>query len=83
MKEVKEFVGSLLLFPHANCLFFWAPSGMVIYYNYMVPEGERHDTAIKRNRETLSAEVKLWEGYLEQVRRMAMKNSTFAQTKEQ
>lgn len=47
---------------------FWAPSGTVIYYNYIVPDGERHDSAIKRNRETLSAEVKLWEGYLEQVR---------------
>lgn len=57
---------------------FWAPSGTVIYYNYMVPEGERHDTAIKRNREVLSAEIKLWEGYLDEV-----KNSTFAQTTEQ
>lgn len=62
---------------------FWAPAGMVIYYDYMVPAEERHDSAIKRNRENLSAEVKLWEGYLEQVRWMAMKNSTFAQTKEQ
>lgn len=50
---------------------------MVIYYNYIVPEVERHDSAIKRNRENLSAEVKLWEGYLEQVRRMAMKNFFF------
>lgn len=56
----------LLLCPHNRL--FCAASGIVIYYNYMVPEGERHDSAIKRNREALSAEVKLWEGYLEQVK---------------
>lgn len=39
--------------------------GNVIYYNWKVPEGERHDSAIKRNKEALSAEVKLWEGYLQ------------------
>ncbi|XP_038580562.1 glutathione S-transferase A-like [Micropterus salmoides] len=37
----------------------------VIYYNWKVPEGERHDSAVKRNRDVLSAEVKLWEGYLQ------------------
>ncbi|XP_051246437.1 glutathione S-transferase A [Dicentrarchus labrax] len=37
----------------------------VIYYNWKVPEGERHDSAVKRNREVLSAELKLWEGYLQ------------------
>uniref|UniRef100_UPI0037E73296 glutathione S-transferase A-like n=1 Tax=Semicossyphus pulcher TaxID=241346 RepID=UPI0037E73296 len=37
----------------------------VIYYNWKVPEGERHDSAIKRNKEALTAEVKLWEGYLQ------------------
>ncbi|XP_070777384.1 glutathione S-transferase A-like [Enoplosus armatus] len=37
----------------------------VIYYNWKFPEGERHDSAVKRNREALSAEVKLWEGYLQ------------------
>lgn len=42
-------------------------SGLVIYYNYKVPENERHDTAVKRNREALTTEVKLWEGYLEKV----------------
>ncbi|XP_051811637.1 glutathione S-transferase A-like [Acanthochromis polyacanthus] len=36
----------------------------VIYYNYKVPEGERHDSAVQRNREALTAELKLWEGYL-------------------
>jgi len=36
----------------------------VIYYNYKVPEGERHDSAIKRNKENLAKELKLWEGYL-------------------
>ncbi|XP_065325856.1 glutathione S-transferase A-like [Pelmatolapia mariae] len=39
--------------------------GNVIYYNWKVPEGERHDSAIKRNKEALTAEVKLWEGYLQ------------------
>ncbi|KAM6899279.1 glutathione S-transferase A-like [Xenentodon cancila] len=37
----------------------------VIYYNWKVPEGERHDSAVKRNREALKVEVKLWEGYLQ------------------
>ncbi|XP_031179021.1 glutathione S-transferase A-like [Sander lucioperca] len=37
----------------------------VIYYTWKVPEAERHDSAVKRNRETLSAELKLWEGYLQ------------------
>ncbi|XP_044027262.1 glutathione S-transferase A [Siniperca chuatsi] len=37
----------------------------VIYYNWKVPEGERHDSAVKRNREALSTEVKLWERYLQ------------------
>ncbi|XP_056278075.1 glutathione S-transferase A-like [Pseudoliparis swirei] len=36
----------------------------VIYYAWKVPEGERHDSAVKRNAETLTAELKLWEGYL-------------------
>ncbi|CAK6949738.1 glutathione S-transferase A-like [Scomber scombrus] len=39
----------------------------VIYYNWFVPEGERHDSALKRNRETLAAELKLWEGYLQKL----------------
>ncbi|XP_018546306.1 glutathione S-transferase A [Lates calcarifer] len=39
--------------------------GDVIYYNWKVPEGERHDSALKRNREALAAELKLWEGYLQ------------------
>lgn len=29
-----------------------------------MPEAERHDSAIQRNREALAAELKLWEGYL-------------------
>ncbi|XP_034401750.1 glutathione S-transferase A-like [Cyclopterus lumpus] len=36
----------------------------VIYYTWKVPEGERHDSAVKRNKEALIAELKLWEGYL-------------------
>ncbi|KAF0047683.1 hypothetical protein F2P81_001316 [Scophthalmus maximus] len=39
----------------------------VIYYNWFVPEGERHDSALERNREALATELKLWEGYLQKV----------------
>ncbi|KAM7372947.1 hypothetical protein PAMP_007835 [Pampus punctatissimus] len=39
----------------------------VIYYDWSVPEEERHDAAMKRNREALAAELKLWEGYLQKV----------------
>ncbi|CAI5690217.1 unnamed protein product [Oreochromis niloticus] len=39
----------------------------VIYYDCSVPEEERHDSAVKRNKEALTAELKLWEGYLENV----------------
>lgn len=39
----------------------------VIYYDWFVPEGERHDSALKRNREALTTELKLWEGYLQKV----------------
>uniref|UniRef100_A0A3Q1FU29 Glutathione S-transferase rho n=1 Tax=Acanthochromis polyacanthus TaxID=80966 RepID=A0A3Q1FU29_9TELE len=35
-----------------------------MYYNFKVPEGERHDSAIHRNKEAMTAELKLWEGYL-------------------
>ncbi|CAF99457.1 unnamed protein product [Tetraodon nigroviridis] len=52
-------------------------AGMVIYYNYLVPEGERHESAVKRNREALSAEVKLWEGYLEKVKGDFMAGRSF------
>ncbi|XP_076005818.1 glutathione S-transferase A-like [Genypterus blacodes] len=36
----------------------------VIYYNWFVPEAERHESALKRNREVLDTELQLWEGYL-------------------
>ncbi|XP_061672494.1 glutathione S-transferase A-like [Syngnathoides biaculeatus] len=36
----------------------------VVYYDYVVPEGERCDSALKRNRQALTNELKLWEGYL-------------------
>ncbi|XP_008285827.1 glutathione S-transferase A-like [Stegastes partitus] len=38
--------------------------GKVLYYNYMVPEEERHDAALQRYKEALTAELQLWEGYL-------------------
>lgn len=39
----------------------------VIYYDWLVPEGERHDSTLKRNKDTLITELKLWEDYLEKV----------------
>uniref|UniRef100_A0A3P8RKB7 Glutathione S-transferase rho n=1 Tax=Amphiprion percula TaxID=161767 RepID=A0A3P8RKB7_AMPPE len=36
----------------------------IVLYNYKVPEEERHDSAVQRNKEALTAELKLWEGYL-------------------
>ena len=43
------------------------PPGDIVYYNLRVPEDERHDSTIKRNKETLTAELKIWEEYLEKV----------------
>ncbi|XP_072226715.1 glutathione S-transferase A-like [Leuresthes tenuis] len=37
------------------------------YYDWFVPEDERHDSALKRNGEALGAELKLWEGYLQKL----------------
>ncbi|XP_012686926.2 glutathione S-transferase A-like [Clupea harengus] len=39
----------------------------IVYYNLRVPEDERHDSTIKRNKETLTAELKIWEEYLEKM----------------
>ncbi|XP_036949432.1 glutathione S-transferase A-like isoform X1 [Acanthopagrus latus] len=39
----------------------------VIYYDLFVPEEERHESALKRNKEALVTELKLWEGYLHKV----------------
>uniref|UniRef100_A0A3Q0SD05 Glutathione S-transferase rho n=1 Tax=Amphilophus citrinellus TaxID=61819 RepID=A0A3Q0SD05_AMPCI len=39
----------------------------VIYYDQSVPEEEIHDSAVKRNKEALTTELKLWEGYLHNV----------------
>ncbi|XP_039977380.1 glutathione S-transferase A-like isoform X1 [Xiphias gladius] len=39
----------------------------VVYYDWFVPEGERHDSALKRKREALATELKLWEGYLQKL----------------
>ncbi|XP_061738503.1 glutathione S-transferase A-like [Nerophis ophidion] len=37
----------------------------VIYYEWSVPEDERHESAFKRNCEALATELHLWEGYLQ------------------
>ncbi|XP_057684571.1 glutathione S-transferase A-like [Corythoichthys intestinalis] len=37
----------------------------VIYYEWIVPEGERLESALKRNCQALAAELQLWEGYLQ------------------
>uniref|UniRef100_A0A665T3X4 Glutathione S-transferase rho n=1 Tax=Echeneis naucrates TaxID=173247 RepID=A0A665T3X4_ECHNA len=39
----------------------------VVYYDWFVPEGEKHDSALQRNKEVLGTELKLWEGYLQKV----------------
>uniref|UniRef100_A0A3B3DD32 Glutathione S-transferase n=1 Tax=Oryzias melastigma TaxID=30732 RepID=A0A3B3DD32_ORYME len=39
----------------------------VIYYDLLVPEEERHDSGLRRNKETLSTELQLWESYLQNV----------------
>nr|BAS29982.1 glutathione S-transferase rho [Cyprinus carpio] len=39
----------------------------VAFYEYYVPEGERLESALKRNKESLVAELKLWDGYLEKM----------------
>ncbi|XP_051811649.1 glutathione S-transferase A isoform X2 [Acanthochromis polyacanthus] len=36
----------------------------LVTYNFKVPEGERHDSAVQRIKEALTTELKLWEGYL-------------------
>ncbi|KAM9384026.1 glutathione S-transferase A-like [Pholidichthys leucotaenia] len=52
--------------------------GDVIYYNWKVPEDERHDSAVKRNKDALREELKLWENYLQKGNFMAGKSFTLA-----
>ncbi|XP_036000838.1 glutathione S-transferase A-like isoform X2 [Fundulus heteroclitus] len=40
---------------------------LVVFYDSYAPEGERHDSAVKRNKDNLVAELQRWEGYLENV----------------
>ncbi|XP_007559852.1 PREDICTED: glutathione S-transferase A-like [Poecilia mexicana] len=37
------------------------------FYDFFIPEGERLDSALKRNKDNLVTELKLWESYLENV----------------
>ncbi|KAG7457434.1 hypothetical protein MATL_G00227150 [Megalops atlanticus] len=39
----------------------------VIYYTWRVPEAERLESALKRNKEALTAELQLWEQYLQKM----------------
>ncbi|KAL6473424.1 hypothetical protein MHYP_G00169850, partial [Metynnis hypsauchen] len=39
----------------------------VVFYEWFVPEGERHESAQKRNKEALTTELKLWESYLQKL----------------
>ncbi|XP_073319492.1 glutathione S-transferase A-like isoform X1 [Pagrus major] len=48
-------------------LTFYEKLNAVIYYEWYIPEGERHDSALKRNKEALVTELKLWEGYLQKL----------------
>ncbi|XP_026088093.1 glutathione S-transferase A-like [Carassius auratus] len=51
------------------------------FYEWYVPEEERHESTLKRNKESLITELKLWEGYLEKMGKgsyLAGKNFTMA-----
>ncbi|XP_013765183.1 glutathione S-transferase A-like [Pundamilia nyererei] len=48
-------------------LTFYEKLNAVIYYDWYVPEGERHESALKRNKEALVTELKLWESYLQKL----------------
>ncbi|XP_041665848.1 glutathione S-transferase A-like [Cheilinus undulatus] len=48
-------------------LTFYEKLNAVIYYEWFTPEEERHDSALKRNKEALTTELKLWEGYLQKL----------------
>ncbi|KAK9958220.1 hypothetical protein ABG768_012394 [Culter alburnus] len=53
----------------------------VAFYGYYIPEEERHESALKRNKENLVTELKLWDGYLEKMGKgsyLAGKNFTMA-----
>ncbi|XP_072926681.1 glutathione S-transferase A-like [Hemitrygon akajei] len=39
----------------------------IVYYLMRVPENERHDSTLERNKKALNAELKLWEGYFEKL----------------
>ncbi|XP_069757148.1 glutathione S-transferase A-like isoform X4 [Narcine bancroftii] len=39
----------------------------IVYYFWKVPENERCDSALERNKKALNVELKLWEGYFEKV----------------
>lgn len=47
-------------------LFFFSPAA-VIFYEYYVPVGERLESALKRHKDALTTELKIWEGYLQKV----------------
>ncbi|XP_041812064.1 glutathione S-transferase A-like [Chelmon rostratus] len=48
-------------------LTFYEKLNAVIYYEWFVPEAERHESALKRNKEALATELKLWEDYLQKL----------------
>ncbi|XP_056597871.1 glutathione S-transferase rho [Triplophysa dalaica] len=53
----------------------------VAYYGWLVPEEERHESALNRNKENFITELKLWDGYLEKMGKgsyLAGKNFTMA-----
>ncbi|XP_055023030.2 glutathione S-transferase A [Misgurnus anguillicaudatus] len=53
----------------------------VAFYEWVVPEGERFESALKRRKEDLISELKLWNGYLEKMGKgsyLAGKNFTMA-----
>ncbi|XP_061672507.1 glutathione S-transferase A-like [Syngnathoides biaculeatus] len=50
----------------------------VLYYDWRVPQDERHDSAKARNASDLREELKLWEGYMEKASGGFMAGKSFS-----
>ncbi|KAI1902528.1 hypothetical protein AGOR_G00045680 [Albula goreensis] len=50
----------------------------VLFYNWRVPEAERHESALQRNKEALKTELQLWEQHLQKGPYLAGKSFSLA-----
>uniref|UniRef100_A0A3B3C0Q1 Glutathione S-transferase rho n=1 Tax=Oryzias melastigma TaxID=30732 RepID=A0A3B3C0Q1_ORYME len=57
---------------------FYEKLNNVIYYDFFIPEEERHDSALSRNKEALKTELSLWEGYLQKSPGSFLAGSSFS-----